>query len=101
MTESQRDAVIRLAPAAEPRVFTLKELARLAAHLDHPDGSTPRARAREFARRAHELRARVPAGDGREDVPDPYGASREAYAQVAREIEGLVEAVAPALFGDG
>ena len=26
------------------------------------------------------------------DIPDPYGASRLEYAQVARELEGLIEA---------
>jgi protein-tyrosine phosphatase len=100
MTESQRDATIRLAPVASERVFTLKEFARLVPHIEPPDGLAARDRVLEVARRAHLARARVPgSSDGREDVVDPYGASRQVYADVAEEIEGLVGRIAPALFG--
>lgn len=99
MTESQRDALVRLAPGASERTFTLRELARLLRHVEPPEVDTVRERVAELTRRAHRARPRVPGPRDREDVPDPYGASREFYRDTADAISELVDAVAPRLFG--
>lgn len=99
MTEAQRDVLARMTPAAASRTFTLKELARLVEHVDAPAGGTARERVRTVAERANEQRPRV-AAPAPEDVADPYGASRGAYRRTAEEISGLVERVAPHLFGE-
>jgi protein-tyrosine phosphatase len=100
MTESQRDSIVRLAPVAHERVFTMKEFARLVEHIDLPDGLPPAERVRDVARRAHGVRARVAAGGHPDDVQDPYGGSSELYQRIAAEIDDLVSAISPALFGE-
>jgi protein-tyrosine phosphatase len=99
MTEAQRDTLVRLAPGASERTFTLKELARLLRHVGPPEVDTVRERVAEVTRRAHRVRPRVAGPPDREDVADPYGANREFYRRTADEISALVDAVAPHLFG--
>jgi len=100
MEEAQRDAMVRLAPDARERVFTLKELARLTAGMgpvDVPD--EPHARIEAIARAAHEARPLVRRPHTPEDVEDPYGGTAEEYDACVAEIETLVAAVAEPLFG--
>ncbi|MBW3577476.1 MAG: low molecular weight phosphatase family protein [Actinobacteria bacterium] len=100
MTEAQRRALVQLTPAAKERVFTLKELARLVPEVDAPpEGLPPRERLRTVVRAAHRARAYVPPGSAADDVADPYGGPREGYRHCAAEIDDLVAAVAPVLFG--
>jgi protein-tyrosine phosphatase len=101
-TREHREHVIALDPASIRRVFTLKELARLARAVD-PD-RLPTAdvvlRARSLVREASTLRrrvrARTPADD---DVADPYGAPMYAYRTCASEIAAAVAAVLDTMVG--
>lgn len=100
MTESHRAAVNARAPGSTAHVFTLREFARLANALKPLDGDLGvRERIRFLARSAHGARAYVARPAGPEDVADPYGGPREGYGRMASEIEDLVAAVAPQLFG--
>lgn len=102
MTEHHRRQLLRMAPGAKERIFTLKEFARLVAAVDQPDGEAHVAdRIRAVVRGAHRARPRAPHAPGPEDVRDPYGGPRDGYRDVATEIDQLVSEVAPALFGDG
>ncbi len=109
MTEDHRRQLLRSVPAAEERVFTLKELARLLSVVDEPDDPPAEPpddrsvaeRVRGLAQRAHRARPRAPQAAGPEDVRDPYGGSRAGYQEVAAEIDGLVSEVAEVLFGRG
>lgn len=92
-TRQVRRDLLRIAPAALHRSFTLKEmallLARDGAHL--PVGEGVRAVARELSRR----RAVVAREDV--DVPDPIGRDVAAHAAVADEIVAALEPVAALL----
>lgn len=102
MTENHRRQLLQRVPAAEERVFTLKELVRLAETVEAPAGDPPVAeRVRTVAHLAHRARPTAPRAGDHEDVRDPYGGSRAGYREVAAEIDGLVAEVAAALFGDG
>lgn len=102
MTESHRRRLLQMVPAANERVFTLKELVRLLDAVDAPDDHGPVGeRIRTVAHRAHRARPRAPQASAPEDIRDPYGGSRRGYRDVAAEIHDLVGAAADALFGDG
>ena len=86
-TREHRGAVVTLEPRALPKTFTMREFARLLAHVEAPQtGAT--------AERARALVAAVAAARGRhaaarpedDDVADPYGRGGEAYDRAAREI---------------
>lgn len=72
MTREHRDEVVRMAPEARAKTFTLKELAADLSGLPPP--SDP-------------------------DVPDPVGLGVAAYREVAEEIEEAVDVVVRELFG--
>jgi protein-tyrosine phosphatase len=77
MTERQRAEVVRLAPGALRRVFTLRQFVRLAPHL--PGGSAYRG-VDELAEAVARCRALAgPATDGEDDIVDPYGGTPEQY----------------------
>ena len=77
MTERQRAEVVRLAPGALRRVFTLRQFVRLAPHL--PGAASYRS-VDELAEAVARCRALAgPAVDGEDDVVDPYGGSPEQY----------------------
>lgn len=99
MTESQRDALVRLAPSTAERIFTLKEFARLVGRVEPPTDVGITDRVREVTARAHAMRPRVGQPGSPEDVDDPYGAGRLTYRRIADEIEALVDDIAAALFG--
>lgn len=101
MTERHREALVRLVPAAESRIFTLREFVRLVRRTEVPTPDHPRERVRQVVRAASDARARVPAPETAEDVADPYGAGRHVYRGTAEEIEELVAVAADALFGEG
>lgn len=100
MTESQRSKVIRRAPRASRRVFTVRELARLCAALKPIDGElTPRERVRALVKLANGARPYVERPGEPEDIVDPYGRPSEAYDRVGRELDEAVARIAPQLFG--
>ena len=73
MTAEQRDEVIAGAPEARNKTFTLKSFAAIQAGREEPvDG----------------------------DVADPLGMSASTYREIAREIEGLIDDIVPALTGE-
>lgn len=88
MTEADRSAVLRLAPGAIPRTFTLPELVRL---LD--TGDRPTRTCTDLALRAHLARPRTPPAEGPEDVDDPVGRSAKHYGRLADRIADLVDRV--------
>lgn len=100
MTESHRGRIVRLLPAVARSTFTIREFARLTAALKPVEAELPvRERVRFVTRLAHGARAYVARPPGREDVADPYGGPRAGYVATADELEDLVAAVAPQLFG--
>ncbi len=88
MTESHRESLQAMLPSATPRIFTLKEFARLvetAPKLSEFDGDI-----RAYVGAVHRERPRQSPPKGPEDVVDPFGAtSRKRQACIA-EIVGLV-----------
>lgn len=103
MTEHQRRSLVRLAPDAKSRVFTLKELVRLLDEVDVdadlPDDAPVRERVEAVIRAAHRARAYVAAAGDAEDVADPYGGTRGGYRRTAAEIEALIDQLGRYLFG--
>lgn len=70
MTEEQREEVLSEAPEADGKTFTLKSFAATQVGGDEPFDP---------------------------DVADPLGRSADEYARVAREIQGLIDDIAPTL----
>ncbi len=95
-TADHRGQVLRLEPRALRRTFTLKELARLSAHVgpaEPPEGG-PAGRLRALVTLADAARATAPPPRrGADDVDDPYGSSVETYRRTAAEIQAAVDAV--------
>lgn len=91
MTEGQREVLRSVLPAATPRVFTLREFARLV-------GNTPRLSEldgdfAEFVRAVHRERPRHPQPHSPEDVADAYGGTAKQYHACITEIVGLTDQV--------
>lgn len=100
MTESQRSRVIRRAPRGAGSTFTVREFARLVSALEPlADDLSPRERVRHCVRLANGARPYVERPGDPEDVEDPYGAGADVYAAMARELDDLLAAIAPQLFG--
>jgi protein-tyrosine phosphatase len=99
LTRRHRSAIVELFPGAVRRTFTLRELARLASHVDPAalpsgPGVTPAVRLRALVPLAAAQRGRAVAVPGDDDVVDPYGAGDAAYAlsygQLAPAVATLV-----------
>ena len=96
MTREHRRAVVELAPAATRRTFTVRELARLAAHVSDDDaravadaaGTDPRARLDALLAHLISVRGEIesPADPTLDDVVDPYRRDWEVYEQMASEL---------------
>ena len=86
MTREHRTAVVTLAPKALPKTFTLRELARLGAHVPEVPGDDPAERARALVAAAAAQRGKVWAQPEQDDVADPYGLGASAYDRAFREI---------------
>jgi protein-tyrosine phosphatase len=99
MTAAHREEILRRAPQAAPRTFTLKELAGLIRDLPAPDAPPSRELALTRIAQAHTLRA-TRGARGDEDVADPIGLSMEAYRAAAWEIDGAVGEILEGLFGE-
>jgi protein-tyrosine phosphatase len=99
MTTEHRDEVVRLAPDAAARTFTLKELAALLAAFDPfrepPDEQAVKERIAEVA----ELRRGGTKAPFDLDVADPLGFGVGTYRAIAWEIEEAIGALMRGLFG--
>jgi protein-tyrosine phosphatase len=94
MAEEHTDAVVRLAPDAERRTFTLKSLVRLLeAEPGAPAGLDAVGRAAE---RRHDGFTGDPYD---EDVADPLGRGMQAYRDMAWDLEEWTERLATVLYG--
>lgn len=100
MTAEHVEEVLEQAPAARPRTFTLKELVAILGSLPPiADGPPSREALLERVAEADRLRSSGHPGPVDTDVADPLGLSVEVYRAVAKELEGLVDALVRALIG--
>ncbi|MFJ3380044.1 low molecular weight phosphatase family protein [Curtobacterium sp. NPDC090217] len=95
---SHRADVVRLAPRAAKRAFTIKQFARVLDGLepsDLADVHSPQALVERVAR----LRGTVapPADPADDDVDDPYRRSEATHARVADELDRALTLIADAL----
>lgn len=91
MTESHRDTMQAMLPAATARIFTLKEFARLARHaksLSESGGDLTRYVRAVHLERPHRPQARHP-----EDIADPHGRSAHHHRDAIAEIVDLVAVI--------
>jgi protein-tyrosine phosphatase len=96
MTRAHRREVLRLAPRALSRTFTLREAADLVQLLGadvDPPGEGLADRARTLVQQMHAARWRRQSGAG-DDVRDPIGLSPEVHQEVG---EAVAEALVPLL----
>lgn len=100
LTRSHRAAAVDVWPGAVRRTFTLREFARIAAHLTGSggDGADPGARLAALVPVAAASRAsHPPAGPEEDDVVDPYlrhdDVYRQSMDQILPAVEVLVRAV--------
>lgn len=91
MTETQRETLQALLPGATPRIFTLREFARLTSGVPHPEASA--GGLTELVRSAHRERPRQAAASSPEDIADPYGGSIKQYQACIAEIVWLVDQI--------
>ncbi|MGO2824817.1 MAG: hypothetical protein ACTIBW_10505 [Brachybacterium alimentarium] len=91
MTEQQRAEVVRIAPGALRRVFTLRQFVRLAPHLPPGASYATVCMLAEGVARCRTLAG--PARDGEDDIVDPYGGPptlyEESFALIARASSGI------------
>lgn len=100
MTRRHRAQVATLQPAGTPRLFTLREFARLA-HGDGDNAPPSGELATRFAALVETARARrglhTPTDPADDDVPDPYGGPASAYDVPFRLISEALDAIVSAL----
>jgi protein-tyrosine phosphatase len=100
MSAEHRDEVLHIAPDAEAKTFTLKELVRLLGALPEPDGERSREAVLARIAEAHRLRSGPEPPFIRDwDVSDPLGMGLQTYRAKAWEIEEHVDALLEGLFG--
>jgi protein-tyrosine phosphatase len=102
MTREHRAATARLAPRVLPKLFTLREFARvIARHRDAwPIGADPLARARALVALAQQRRGLAgPVEPALDDVPDPYRRSAQVYEQAWALISEAVDVVVEGIAG--
>jgi low molecular weight protein-tyrosine phosphatase len=113
-TVRHRDRAVAMLPGASRRIFTIREFSRIAEHLPgEPAAVTPTpgpprsvaARARWTVEAVAALRGRVgcapPRNDDIADPPRRVLAFRACAREIARTVDGLVEALALAAAGRG
>lgn len=103
LTREHRSAVVRLAPAALRRTFTLRELARLWSLANLHDLPTdPAARLGELlvrvkATRAHSAGKLTDSTDDSDDVVDPYRGDEALFVESWQQLAPAVETITRAL----
>ncbi|MEI4273191.1 hypothetical protein TEK04_15805 [Klenkia sp. LSe6-5] len=88
LTRSHRRAVLKVAPRALQRTFTLREAADLVALVDPDtalDGDDLAERCRSLVKRMAAARSRRPSDAG-DDITDPIGRPLEVHQEVAETI---------------
>ena len=99
MAGEHREAILRARPAAEPKVFTLKEAVRLLDALPPAGDGDPRG-LRDRVGQACEARAAGFAGNPLDEVvADPLGQPLEAYRAIAWELDTWSQRLVDGLFG--
>jgi protein-tyrosine-phosphatase len=96
LTRNHRRAVLKAAPRALSRTFTLREAAELVQLVDHDvdlSGETFAERCRALVKAMAAARSRR-TSDAADDIPDPIGEPVEVHQQVG---EAIVEALLPVL----
>lgn len=99
MTRVQRGLVVELWPRAVRRTFTLREFARLLAHVD-PSAlaqGTPGDRLHFAIALAAAERGRWRTSPDDDDVVDPFRLPNEVYAQSFQQIRSAVEQIVTCL----
>lgn len=97
---AHRAPIARMMPGAMPRVFTLRQFARLvptATSTQLPDDSSARRLEALVAACAAARGLRDPAGGSADDIEDPWGRSRLAYRRAARRIDAALTVVLDAV----
>lgn len=96
MTRAHRSEVVRMAPSAVRRTFTLRELARLAQEVegDALPAGTPGRRLAALLPLAAARRGRTATDDTQDDVVDPYGRGGGVYARSFAELRPAVDTLA-------
>jgi protein-tyrosine phosphatase len=95
MTREHRVAVASDDETVIPRLFTLREFARLAAAADPVEAADAPARARALVAAAAAMRGRVrPERPADDDVPDPYGRGPDAYELPFTLIDEAITGIA-------
>lgn len=102
-TREHREQVRLLDPYAVGRVFSLREFARFARHVDPATlpAADPAARARTLVDRVAMARTPRPGpGHADDDIPDPFGAPLHVFRlcaeAIAEGLSALVDQLAPA-----
>ena len=104
MTREHRSAAATQMPQIVPRLFTLREFARLAtAGAEQADlDADPVPRAGQLVKAAAAMRGLArPGKPADDDVPDPYGRPADAYRLPFALIAEAVDAVADLIAGPG
>ncbi|WP_144762204.1 low molecular weight phosphatase family protein [Curtobacterium sp. 9128] len=95
---AHRADVVRLAPRAAKRAFTVKQFARVLDGLEPSDLADVRS-PQELVERVARLRGTVPppADPADDDVDDPYRRSEATHVRVADELDRALRTIADAL----
>ena len=100
MSATHRTHITDRVEGTSAKTFTIRELVRLASHVDTADDpASPRERIRRFAVAANAARPFVSRPREPEDVDDPYGGPPEGYARMAAQVDRLVLALVDHLLG--
>lgn len=97
-TRQQRSDVARTYPRVLPRLFTLRQLARLIESTEPSDQQRADDPVTELAERCSRARGTLgPSQGDRDDVPDPWGGSRRDYLDCVSLLDPAVEHLSRAL----
>ncbi|MGQ0629509.1 MAG: arsenate reductase/protein-tyrosine-phosphatase family protein [Sporichthyaceae bacterium] len=101
LATEHRSAALSVYPKAMPKVFTLREFARLVATIEPAGlGTDPVERTHTLIERARGRRGSVRANHPDDDtVIDPYGRSPRTHREVATQIAGASAVVVTAISG--
>lgn len=99
MAGEHRDEILRARPAAERKVFTLKELVRVLDRLPAAETVGPEALGDRVAKAGAERAAGFAGNPLDDDIADPLGQPLEAYRAIAWELDTWSQRLAEGLFG--
>lgn len=94
MTREHRTAVVRLAPRAVRKTFTVIEAARLLEGVDvEALGASPSERVRRLPEQMVTVRGQHPDGPEHDDVADPYRRGTAAFQAMADQLGPSLDAL--------